>query len=302
MQELALRNRTLSVSRNRALSLILPLILVLLLLTQTVSARNTYVITDGDRTLVHMTYATDPDAVLGEAGLTLGAEDTYVTAQEAGISNIYVTRAAATSAVTATRLEVYTEAIPHNITYCEASWLDEGEEQVLTVGSDGQMRCTASVSYQEGVETGRTILDRTVTVHPVDEVIARGTGTAAAPTEGTPVIEGGTITTPTGEVLTYSQAITVLATAYSLDGWPESDGITATGTQARYGEIAVDPEVIPLGTRMYIVSEDGQVVYGIATAEDTGSLILGHRIDLYYDTYDECVQFGARNCIVYILD
>ena len=41
---------------------------------------------------------------------------------------------------------------------------------------------------------------------------------------------------------------------------------------------------------------------GIATAEDTGSLILGHRIDLYYDTYDECVQFGARNCIVYILD
>ena len=65
----------------------------------------------------------------------------------------------------------------------------------------------------------------------------------------------------------------MLATAYSLDGWPESDGITATGTQARYGEIAVDPEVIPLGTRMYIVSEDGQVVYGIATAEDTGSLI-----------------------------
>ena len=44
------------------------------------------------------------------------------------------------------------------------------------------------------------------------------------------------------------------------------------------------------------------MVYGIATAEDTGSLILGHRIDLYYDTYDECVQFGARNCIVYILD
>ena len=94
----------------------------------------------------------------------------------------------------------------------------------------------------------------------------------------------------------------MLATAYSLDGWPESDGITATGTQARYGEIAVDPEVIPLGTRMYIVSEDGQVVYGIATAEDTGSLILGHRIDLYYDTYEECMRFGARNCIVYILD
>lgn len=248
-----------------------------------------------------MTYATDPDAVLGEAGLTLGAEDTYVTAQEAGVSNIYVTRAAADAAVTATRLEVYTEAIPHNITYCEASWLDEGEEQVLTVGSDGQMRCTASVSYQEGVETGRTILDRPSPFIPWTRSIA----VAPAPQPPPPRVPRSLKAAPYhshrgGPDLQpghYRAGHRLFSGRLA-----ESDGITATGTQARYGEIAVDPEVIPLGTRMYIVSEDGQVVYGIATAEDTGSLILGHRIDLYYDTYDECVQFGARNCIVYILD
>ena len=65
--------------------------------------------------------------------------------------------------------------------------------------------------------------------------------------------------------------------------------------------IAVDPRVIPLGTKMYVVSTDGEYVYGYCTAEDTGGLIKGYRLDLYFDTIEECYGFGARNCIVYIL-
>ena len=54
---------------------------------------------------------------------------------------------------------------------------------------------------------------------------------------------------------------------------------------------------------MFIVSSDGQYIYGVATAEDTGhpDFICGYRIDLYFDTEYECVQFGARDCQVYIL-
>ena len=94
--------------------------------------------------------------------------------------------------------------------------------------------------------------------------------------------------------------MTVEATAYTktdagCDDW------TATGTLARYGAIAVDPSVIPYGTRMYIVSWDGSVVYGYATAEDCGGAINGARVDLYYDTYEECIQFGRRDCIIYFL-
>ena len=79
------------------------------------------------------------------------------------------------------------------------------------------------------------------------------------------------------------------------------DGITATGTQARVGAIAVDPKVIPYGTRMFIVSEDGKYIYGEATAEDCGGLIKGNRIDLYFDTLRECNTFGVRMCQVYFL-
>ena len=53
---------------------------------------------------------------------------------------------------------------------------------------------------------------------------------------------------------------------------------------------------------MYIVSDDGQYVYGYCVAEDTGGLIKGNRVDLYFDTYDECINFGYRPVTIYVLD
>ena len=111
-----------------------------------------------------------------------------------------------------------------------------------------------------------------------------------------PSVSDNYITTSSGEVLYYSDCFTVEATAYC------GGGTTATGTPARYGAIAVDPDVIPYGTRMYIVSCDGNWVYGVATAEDCGGAINGYIIDLYFDSYDTCIQFGRRDCTVYILD
>ena len=107
---------------------------------------------------------------------------------------------------------------------------------------------------------------------------------------------GNYITTSSGETLYYSSSFTVEATAYT------GGGTTATGTPARYGAIAVDPSVIPYGTRMYIVTSDGSWVYGVATAEDCGGAINGYIVDLYFDDYSTCIQFGRRNCTVYILD
>ena len=111
-----------------------------------------------------------------------------------------------------------------------------------------------------------------------------------------PSISSNYITTSSGDVLYYSDCFTVEATAYT------GGGTTATGTPARYGAIAVDPDVIPYGTRMYIVSNDGYWIYGEATAEDCGGAINGYIIDLYFDSYDTCIQFGRRDCTVYILD
>ncbi|OLA31326.1 MAG: hypothetical protein BHW33_03180 [Firmicutes bacterium CAG:137_57_8] len=218
----------------------------------------------------------------------------------------------------------YVRSEPYQTIYCTDSTLAPGEEQVLTPGQEGSVHCTARITRENGTEVSRTVTQERVLYAPVNAVVARGidrsskeqaatsqaegSGEAVRETEPepastTPATEpapsGNTFTTASGEVLTYSQKLSVEATAYSCEGYA---GTTATGTTARYGAIAVDPSVIPYGTRMYIVSDDGSYIYGYATAEDCGGAIQGYMIDLYFDTLAECYAFGRRTCTVYILD
>ena len=93
---------------------------------------------------------------------------------------------------------------------------------------------------------------------------------------------------------TYGDTMVMEASAY-LPGDGNGDGITAIGIPATYGVAAVDPRVIPLGTRLYIEG------YGEAIAADTGGAIRGAKIDLCMESYDEAMSFGRRNVTVYIL-
>ena len=326
--------------------IIIPLIVVLLL-SQPVFAETTYVITDGSRVLVYTTTATDPEAILDEAGFALSADDTFTMEANDGSSEITVQRGQAISLnyygkemeLTSygetveellTRLnlswgeddvisldldqdtfdgmelsissiqqveQTYTGTVPYDQIRCTDSSLPQGETVVLTEGVNGTSTCTALVTYVNGVETDRRVLSERVTSQPISEVVAVGTGTVPESGSKLPIIDENTITLPTGEVLTYNKVITSLATAYC------DKGLTATGTQARVGAIAVDPRYIPYGSRMFIMSVDGEYIYGVASAEDTGSRehIVGTRIDLHYDTRWECIQFGARDCLVFFL-
>ena len=157
--------------------------------------------------------------------------------------------------------------------------------------------------YVNGEEVERAVLSETVTRAPVAEVIAVGTGAEAEASDPDemPVIADGYITLPTGEVLTYSDTATIRATAYTHTD-AGCDMTTYTGTTVHKGTVAVDPRYIPYGTRMFIVSNDGAYVYGIAVAEDCGGDIKGDRMDLYFPTFNECIQFGRRVCTIYFLD
>ncbi len=218
----------------------------------------------------------------------------------------------------------YDEAIPFETKYFEDPELAPGEVLVLIEGVDGTVHKKEQVVYEDGVEVSRSVMDETVVSEAVTRLIICGPDReiTSQPDEPdhrvaypdymydrdpntpesvgvTDVIGNGTITTSTGVTYTYTRTMTCLATAYSCEGYV---GTTATGTVARVGAIAVDPRVIPLGTKMYVVSTDGEYVYGYCTAEDTGGLIKGYRLDLYFDTIAECYGFGARDCIVYILE
>ena len=239
----------------------------------------------------------------------------------------------------------YEEKIPYETKYYEDPELAPGEEIVLIEGVDGLVRYNAEVTYENGVEVAREILEEDVLTDSVTRLVVRGpnrqitsqpgqnkenakneeaeeptsgsgngtteptennTPTTAVPTTPTetttapsaPSASGNTLTTSSGMTYTYTEALTVSCTAYSCGGSP---GYTYSGTLARVGAVAVDPNYIPLGTRMYIVSNDGQYVYGYCVAEDIGGGIKGYKIDLYFDTFAECYQFGVRTCTAYIL-
>ena len=332
--------------------LVIPLV-VLLLLSQTVFAETTYVINDGSRVLVYTSSATDPAAVLNEAGLALGADDTYTTQTGIGVSEITVQRSHTVTindggevmAVTATDetvgdllsrlgisvdgetdisvplemdtqsgmtitisrtlqdVQTYTAAIAHDVSYYHDYSLPMGTELKVREGRDGQLLCTANVVYVDGKETNRTVVEQTVIQQPVEEIIAIGMGCDPLPPKDPGselVITDRHIFLPNGEVLTYTGTTRMLGTAYSQ--YDQGCGtITYSGTTVHIGTVAVDPRWIPLGTRMFIVSADGDYVYGIATAEDTGSSIIDARVDLYFPTQAECLQFGMRDVIIYFL-
>lgn len=320
------------------LSLIL--VLALLALISQAALAKTYVVTDGDRVVTYTTFASEPETVLEQLGLSLNQNDTYTTQAVEGAAAITVRRAQKItvhyhgrprwSPALARRRgsccpvwgwmspertwspmvwkkrpttgwnwrvdrpeilrQVYTAAIPHPVSRCSDPTLPVGTEAVLTPGTDGEMRCTAEITYLGGQEAGRQVLSETVTRQPVAEIIAVGTGSAPAVSEK-PVIADGRITLPTGEVLTYTRTDTVRATAYTHTD-RGCDTVTATGTRVHRGTAAVDPRFIPYGTRMFIVSSDGSYVYGIAAAEDCGGDIKGDRMDLYLPTHAQCTAFG----------
>lgn len=103
----------------------------------------------------------------------------------------------------------------------------------------------------------------------------------------------GLIKTPSG-YLSFSKKINMFSTSYDKNCQGCSN-TTASGLPTGYGVVAVDPKVVPLGTRLYIPG------YGVATAGDTGGNIKGHKIDLGFDN----VKYGwwsARFVDVYVLE
>ena len=196
--------------------------------------------------------------------------------------------------------QTYTTAIPYETVYVDDDDMKKGATKVRTEGVEGELLCTAAVTYINGVETSREVLTEEVTVEAVEQVVAMGTGKNLVKSVGNVTIGDGTITLASGEVLTYTHASTFKATAYTSTD-PGCGTKTATGTTVRVGTVAVDPSVIPYGTRMFIVTNDGAYIYGVGTAEDCGGAIKGNRLDLYFPTNSQCVNFGVRNCTVYFL-
>lgn len=138
-----------------------------------------------------------------------------------------------------------------------------------------------------GVEGTPTLSAEAVLVSPQPTVVLVGCGSGTVPAAP----DGRPITLPAPP--TGGSRMHVLATAYSAEE-PGSSSGTATGRPARYGVCAVDPGVIPLGSRLYIPG------YGYAIAADTGRLIKGNHIDLCFDSLEQMNRWGSRHVTIII--
>ena len=180
--------------------------------------------------------------------------------------------------------------------------LDKGLSNEVQKGQDGLRKTDYKKVYINGELDSTTIIGEEIISEAIPQIVEKGTKekVVATTSRGTTATSRGTTA--------YKKVITMNASAYDLSfqstGKRPGDkyyGITASGTKARPGVVAVDPRVIPLGTKLYIESTDGTKDYGFAIAEDKGGAIKGNKIDLFFETASQVKNFGRRNVKVYVL-
>ena len=193
--------------------------------------------------------------------------------------------------------EVVTEEkeIPFQMTTKYNDNLDYGKTNLLQQGKTGVMEIQSQITYEDGTEVAREVIGEKVLQEVVHEVVEKGTARM--------------LVTSRGDTRRYKDAIIMEASAYTAGyastGKNPGDpyyGITRSGTRVRPGVVAVDPKVVPLGTKLYVESTDRTPDYGLASAEDTGSAIKGNKIDLFFENREDALRFGRRKVKVYILD
>lgn len=172
--------------------------------------------------------------------------------------------------------------------------LTHKQSKILIQGVNGKNKVKCKEYYAGDKLIKEEVIHVETLVKPIDQVFEEGTKDV--------------FTNDRGD-FTARKAIKMVATAY--EAGPRSTGkrpgdkgygITASGARAKRGTVAVDPRVIPLGTKLYVKSlTPGVPDYGFAIAQDTGGAIKGNKIDLFMDTVWECLQFGRRPVMVYIL-
>ena len=182
--------------------------------------------------------------------------------------------------------------------------LPKGETRVERAGANGHQDVTYEVVYADGMLVSRQAVSVAAS-SAVDEIVRVGTLVKEA-REGDTVSSvvtnadgSGYLLLASGDALHFSGTMEVRCTAYTA-GVGGVGTRTYTGTEVHVGVVAVDKNVIPLGSTMFIVSSDGRYTYGMAHAEDTG--VRGKSVDLYMNSLAECRQFGLRSGIVYFLD
>jgi len=251
----------------------------------------------GDKTYDVMTHGDTVKNIVDLAGVQLSEHDLVSPSLDTNITSTCFIDVVDVDYTTSNK----TVGIPYTTKTVKSSRLMAGTKSV-SAGSEGVKVYTYKNKVVDGVVTESVCIGEEIVKEPVEEVITIGTG---APSLSNPKGWVSTLT-PKKEILldgngvplNYVKKMTGTATAY------HGDPTTATGVKPQPGHIAVNPKVIPYGTKMYIRSTDGKYIYGYAVAVDTGGACMKNKIiaDLYFPTEESMNKFGRREIEIYILE
>ncbi len=190
--------------------------------------------------------------------------------------------------------------------YVEDDSLPRGETRVVSEGQNGIKAVTSKVTYKNGEEISREVIGEDIVTPVKNRVIAKGTADVkVAVSKSSSAAKSVSASTGGSSIngMQYTKKITMTATAYTTS--PSENGgysVSAMGNPLRHGIVAIDPSIVPLGSKVYVEAADGSWSYGVASAEDTGGAIKGNRIDLCFEmSPSKASNFGRQSCNVYIL-
>lgn len=232
--------------------------------------RSTPVLVTADGRTTHTrTRGKTVGAALMDLGIVLAGSDQVRPALDQKLVDNLPIRVTRVSEVTL----VEREPIPYEAILVPDDTLEIDTQRLVEAGKDGEFRRRWKVTYEDGIETARALVDEWVAAEPVTRRVAYGRKLVSR-----------TLETPEG-TFSYWRKIRVYANSYSAarSGTPRSApwyGRTRIGLTLVKGIIAVDPNVIPLRSYVYVPN------YGKAIAGDTGGGVRGKWIDLGYSDWD----------------
>ncbi|UWD47644.1 G5 domain-containing protein [Clostridioides difficile] len=168
------------------------------------------------------------------------------------------------------------EKIPFDTKQVNDSDLVKGKSKVYQEGIEGEKKLVYNLTYHDGKLVKKVLSKEVISKEPTTKIIKNGTKEKVLIASRGANTRGG-------------KHLRVVATAYA------GDTITSTGTTPRWGVIAVDPNIIPYGTKVYIPRLGMTFV-----AEDCGGAIKGNRIDIFMNSEGKASNWGRQSLDVYV--
>ena len=230
--------------------------------------------------------------ILEENGIILGKDDEVspspdkVIKSDTKISVMRVTY----------KQETKTETLKYKTVKKQVTSLAAGKTKIVKTGANGKQEVTYKVKYVDGKRTSQKAVARKVIEKATDRVVNVGRKPASYSSSYTAnEVSKGYFIDSAGKKVAYRRSYTGQSTAYTAS--ETGSNRTASGMTAAVGRVAVDPRKIPYGTKLYITG------YGYCVAADTGGFVYNSStiVDLYMNTYSECISWGRRTVTMYVL-